>query len=140
MHRAAEPPSRRFAFRSTVIAAATALAFSAILPAQAQSFTQSGANSTSGNPSGLPFVGNPASLDFGTDAIYIAIGAPGSFSALAGAQLTAGGLYIAELGVPGVNGSVGDVTITGINPTTATPTTVLLRGSGSSGGRLGVGD
>ena len=93
--------------------------------AQAQSFTQSGANNTTGNPSGLPFVGNPASLNFGTDTVYIANGAPGSFSALAGAQLTAGALIIAN---GGVGGSGGDVIFDGTNPATAARTTVLAGG------------
>lgn len=125
----------------TPMAVAVGLALGGALPAQAQSFTQSGANSTSGNPSGLPFVGNPASLDFGTDAIYIGNSAPGSFSALAGAQLTAGALSIANGGVPYVpanpgtgdpaSGSWGNVTFGGAG------TAVTLTGTQN---RLEVGN
>ena len=133
MHTAAEPSGLRFEYRPVAIAVASALLLSAGLSAQAQSFTQSGANSTTGNPSGLPFVGNPVSLNFGTDTIYIANGAAGSFAALAGAVLQAGALSVAN----GATG-VGTFTATGINPGTGLATKVLLGGSNVN--RLEVGN
>jgi T5SS/PEP-CTERM-associated repeat protein len=134
MNKAAVSARRRIAFRPLATAAA-ALLLSAGNSVQAQSFTQSGANSTAPN-NYLPFNEAllPVSLNFGNDTIYIANSAPGSFSALSGAQLTAGTLSIAN---GGVAGSVGSVTFDGVNPSTLVPTTVLLGGSGN---RLEVGN
>lgn len=86
--------SRQPLFQPLAIAAAAALLFAPGLDAQAQSFTQAGANSTSGNPSGLPFVGSPTSLDFGNDHVFIGNALPGNFFASAGALLRAGALAI----------------------------------------------
>jgi len=113
-------------------AAAMLMAAQAQAQVPAPSFTQSGANSTSGNPSGLPFAGNPASLNFGTDTVYIANGAPGSFEALAGAVLQAGALSVANSGT-----GVGTFTATGINPGTGVRTQILLGGTNN---RLEVGN
>ena len=147
MHRVAHSASTRFAVQPLAIAAAAALLLTAGFRVQAQSFTQSGANSTTGPVSLLPYAGDPASLNFGTETIYIGNSAPGSFSALAGAQLSAGALSIANGGLPYVpanpatgapaSGSYGDVTFTGVNPSTLVPTTVLLGGIGN---RLEVGN
>lgn len=127
--RAAKRPTH---MQPLALAAAMLMAAQAQAQVPAPSFTQSGANSTSGNPSGLPFVGNPVSLDFGTDTVFIANGAPGSFSALAGAVLQAGALSVANSGT-----GVGTFTATGINQGTGIRTQILLGGSSN---RLEVGN
>jgi len=66
--------------------------------------------------------------------LYVGTGAPGSFSAQAGAQMTVNALRIGN-GGPGFGD--GTVTIDGINPSTAVRTTVLLNGTGN---RLEVGN
>ncbi|MEP7056733.1 MAG: hypothetical protein ABI809_03045, partial [Caldimonas sp.] len=78
------------------LAALLALA-TATAPARAQFFSSSGANSTA--PVNL-FPINPASptLDFGVNTLFIGNSAPGSFSASAGALLSAGALSIANGG------------------------------------------
>jgi T5SS/PEP-CTERM-associated repeat protein len=118
--------------RPLALAAAMLMASHAQAQVPAPSFTQDGANSTTGNPSGLPFVGNPASLNFGTDTVYIANGAPGSFAALSGAVLQAGALSVANSGT-----GVGTFTATGVNAGTGVRTQVLLGGTGN---RLEVGN
>ena len=133
MHRWAQTKTCGFSsFRPLAVAAAAGLLVGAGPAARAQVyFTQSGANSTS--PTNyLPFNSPaPQSLHFGTDTIYIANSAPGSFSALAGAQLTAGAVSIANGGVSGPSGSVGDVIFSGVG------TNVQLSGSAN---RLEVGN
>ena len=93
----AQSKSSGFSFRQLSIAAAAGLTLGAMpaARAQVQYFTQSGTNYT--YPVNLlPFSGNPSSLDFTGNTIQIAgNNSPGSFSALAGAQLKADGLSIA---------------------------------------------
>jgi T5SS/PEP-CTERM-associated repeat protein len=111
MHRWAQSKSSGFSFRQLSIAAAAGLTLGAMpaARAQVQYFTQSGTNYT--YPVNLlPFSGNPSSLDFTGNTIQIAgNNSPGSFSALAGAQLKADGLSIAY----GGTGALGNVTFSG---------------------------
>jgi T5SS/PEP-CTERM-associated repeat protein len=118
-------PSARFTPQPLALAAAAALLFGAQTPAAAQSFTQSGANSTSPNNL-LPFVGNPSSLDFTGDTIFIGNSAAGSFSAIAGALLKADALSIAN-----GNTGAGSVLFTGAGTKAE---------FGGSGNRLEVGN
>jgi T5SS/PEP-CTERM-associated repeat protein len=101
--------SRSTNFRRLAVASAATLLLGSGSQVLAQSFTQSGANSTSPNNL-LPFAGTPSSLDFGDDIVYIGNGALGSFSALAGALFNAGALSIAN---GGTVGSIGTATFDG---------------------------
>ena len=100
MPRAAEPSSRRFAFRPLAIAAAAALAltFGSSLPATAQTY-YAWADAT--NP--VPTDATDPNFSFGS--LQVGNGAAGSFSALAGAQMTGDRIQIGS-GLTG-NGSVG---------------------------------
>ena len=86
-----------FEHRSAIapLALAAVLLLGGSSAALAQSFTQSGANSTS-PVNLLPFVGSPTFLDFTGNQVNIGNSAPGSFAALAGAVLLADGLTIAS--------------------------------------------
>jgi hypothetical protein len=118
-------------FKLHPLAAAAALLIGGAPAAQAQSFSQSGDNSTS-PVNLLPFVGNPTSLDFGDNTIFIANSGLASFSALSGAQLNAGALSIANGGT-----SIGTVLLSGVAAGTGVATRVTLGGSGN---RLVVGN
>ncbi len=111
-------------FLRNPVAIAAALVLFGAGPALAQSFSQAGANNTFPNNL-LPYAGNPSSLDFTGDTVYIGNGGVGSFSAMAGALLKADGLAIGTAG----NG-------TGSFAASGAGTRVEL---GGTSGRLGVG-
>jgi T5SS/PEP-CTERM-associated repeat protein len=118
---------RASVFQLQAIASAIALLASAISPAQAQTFSQSGANSTS-PVNLLPFVGTPTSLDFSGNQMYVGSGGNGSFSVLSGAVLTADSLILAAN-----SGVVGTFTATGAS-------SQVLLGGGGQVNRLDVGN
>ena len=90
---------------------AAMLGLMAAWPVQAQYFTSTGANSS--YPTNLfPIDPNAPILDFGINTAGIGNSAPGSFSALAGSLLKAGGLQIGN----GGNGN-GSVVVTGSGAT-----------------------
>ncbi|MBN8508057.1 MAG: PEP-CTERM sorting domain-containing protein [Burkholderiales bacterium] len=125
------PPTvpARFALKPLALAAAVLLA----PPVLAQSFSQSGFNSTS--PTNLlPFVGNPTSLDFTGNRMYVGAGGLGSFSALAGAILQADSLTLAT-----GSSDIGNFSASGVNSVTGGRTQVLLGGGGQVN-RLEVGN
>ena len=99
--------SCRHSLRPLASAAAISCLLACSLPAQAQSFTQSGANRTS-PVNFLPFVGSPTSLDFRGNTMTVGNAAPGSFGALAGALLQVDQLILASGGT-----GVGSVTLSG---------------------------
>jgi hypothetical protein len=126
MPRAAEPSSRRFAFRPLAVAAAAALAltFSSSLPATAQTY-YAWADAT--NP--VPTDATDPNFSFGS--LQVGNGAAGSFSALAGAQMTGDRIQIGS-GLTG-NGSVG---IAG----NSAPSSTLVQLTGTGLSRVQVGN
>ena len=127
---------RDSAFRPLAVSIAATLLMATALPTRSQTTYYQYSGSVSNIP---PNVNDPV-FDIGTIDLSVGNSVPGSFSALAGATLTAGALTIANGGVFPANsstGSYGDVTLSGLNPSTLAPTTVLLGGTGN---RLQVGN
>lgn len=125
MHRARPQNPRRH--RPHRIAIAASLLCGTCLPAAAQTTYYI----WSGNLNPAPASALAPVFD-ANGPLYVATGAPGSFAALAGAQMTATTLSIGN----GGNGS-GDVTISGTNPGSGVRTTAVLGGAGN---RLEVGN
>ena len=112
------------------LAAASALALAAAAlpaPAQAQFYSYSGSNSTSpGNQ--FPLGTATAVLDLSAYNMEVGIGAPGSFSALSGAQLALAGLWLGSRTTPVTRGN-GQALLDNARVTL-----------GGGNGRLGVGN
>ena len=110
MHRWAQSKSSGFSFRQLSIAAAAGLTLVSCRRRGRKCSTSPERTNYTYPVNLLPFSGNPSSLDFTGNTIQIAgNNSPGSFSALAGAQLKADGLSIAY----GGTGALGNVTFSG---------------------------